>query len=342
MKLGGLVTTVAAPRGTKISGLGTYAPSRVRTNDELATMVDTSDEWIMRRTGIRERRIAGPDEFTSDLCTAAAGDLFSRSTTTPDQVELIIAGTTTPDYALPSVAAQVQYRLGMNRAGAVDIQATCAGFAYGIHLANGLVSAGIHDHVLVVAGETLSKVMDYTDRTTCILFGDGAGAALVEAGEPGSIRATLVGADGEGGQHLYRTGLSNRIAAPADRDLAPGLVRQNGREVYRWAVETVSRGVTELLRRSKLGPDDIDWFVPHSANLRITEAVCERIGIPVSRTLSSIECFGNTSAASIPLALVGGMAEGKLKAGDTVLIYGFGGGLVHAGVVLDWQLGNKR
>jgi 3-oxoacyl-[acyl-carrier-protein] synthase III len=336
------VTTTAKPRGTRVSALGTHTPSHVRTNDELATMVETSDEWIVRRTGIRERRIAAPDEFTSDLCTAAAADLFSRSTTTPEEIELIILGTTTPDYALPSVAAQVQHRLGMDKAGAVDIQATCAGFAYGLHLAHGLVGAGIHDHVLVLAGETLSKVMDYTDRATCVLFGDGAGAALVEAGEPGTIRATLVGADGAGGPHLYRTGLSNRIAAPADRNLAPGLVRQNGREVYRWAVETVARGVTELINRAKLKPDDIDWFVPHSANLRITEAVCERIGIPVSRTLSSIECFGNTSAASIPLALAGGMADGRLKAGDTILIYGFGGGLVHAGAVLDWQLENRQ
>ena len=180
--------------------------------------------------------------------------------------------------------------------------------------------------------------MDYTDRATCILFGDGAGAGLVEAAQPGSIRGSLVGADGAGGPHLYRTGLSIRIAAPADRDLAPGLVRQNGREVFRWAVETVSEGVIQLLGRAKLGPDAIDWFVPHSANTRISEAVCERIGVPISRTLSSIECYGNISAASIPLALSAAMAEGKLVPGNVVLLYGFGGGLVHAGMVLDWQI----
>ncbi len=341
------MTKVAGPplpslRGARISALGTYAPTGIRTNQDLATLVETSDEWIVRRTGIRERRIAGPDEFTSDLCTAAARDLFSRSTVRPEDVELIILATTTPDYALPSCAAQVQDRLGMHRAGAVDIQATCAGFVYGLHMANGLVSAGVHDYVLVLAGETLSKVMDYTDRTTCILFGDGAGAGLVEAAQPGSIRASVVGADGSGGPHLYRTGLSNRIAAPADRGLTPGLVRQNGREVFRWAVETVSRGVKQLLDRAKLGPDAIDWFVPHSANTRISEAVCERIGIPMSRTLSSIECYGNTSAASIPLALTIAMNEGKLVPGNVVLLYGFGGGLVHAGMVLDWQIPGAR
>ena len=332
------MTKAVGSRGARISALGTYAPTKIRTNEDLATLVETSDEWIVRRTGIRERRIAGPDEFTSDLCTGAARDLLSHSTVLPEDIDLIILGTTTPDYALPSCAAQVQHRLGMHWAGAVDIQATCAGFVYGLHLANGLVTAGIHDRVLVLAGETLSKVMDYTDRATCVLFGDGAGAALVEAAQPGSIRASTVGADGAGGPHLYRTGLSNRIAAPADRELAPGLVRQNGREVYRWAVETVARGVSQLMDRAGLSPDAVDWFVPHSANLRITEAVCERIGIPVSRTLSSIECYGNTSAASIPLALAGGMAEGKLLPGQVVLVYGFGGGLVHAGMVLDWQL----
>ena len=240
----------AAKRGARLSAIGTYAPSKVLTNDDLAKLVDTTDEWIVRRTGIRERRIAADNEFTSDLCTAAARDALTRSGTSPDNVGLVIAGTTTPDYPFPSVASQVQDRLGLRNAGAVDIQATCAGFAYGLHIANGLITAGIHDHVLVVAGETLSKVTDYTDRATCILFGDGAGAALVEAATPGNVRASIVGANGEGGPHLYRTGLSRRIASAsgaAGAELPPGLIRQNGREVYRWAVETVSAGVSRLM-----------------------------------------------------------------------------------------------
>jgi 3-oxoacyl-[acyl-carrier-protein] synthase III len=207
------VTISAAKRGARLSAIGTYAPSKVLTNDDLATLVDTTNEWIVRRTGIRERRIAGDDEFTSDLCTAAARDALTRSGVSPDDVGLVIAGTTTPDYPFPSVASQVQSRLGLRNAGAIDIQATCAGFVYGLHIANGLISAGIHDHVLVVAGETLSKVTDYSDRATCILFGDGAGAALVEAATPGRIRASIVGSNGEGGPHLYRTGLSRRIAS---------------------------------------------------------------------------------------------------------------------------------
>jgi 3-oxoacyl-[acyl-carrier-protein] synthase III len=332
------VTTAVATRGARVSALGTYAPIATRTNADLAKMVDTSDEWIVRRTGIRERHIARPDEFTSDLCEAAVRDLFSRSGVSPTDIELVIVGTTTPDYPFPSVAALIQDRLGMRNAGAIDIQATCAGFVYGVHLANGLVTAGIHDRVLVVAGETLSKVLDTTDRATCVLFGDGAGAALVEASTPPAIKATSVGADGSGAPHLYRTGLSTRIAGPAAATQAPGLVRQNGREVFRWAVETVSTNVTRLLSRAGLTPATLDWFVPHSANLRITEAVCERTGIPLERTLSSIECFGNTSAASIPLALAGAMADKKLHVGDKLLLYGFGGGLVHGGVVLDWTM----
>ena len=331
--------TTPARRGARVSAIGTYAPAKVLTNDDLAKLVETTDEWIIRRTGIRERRIAADNEFTSDLCTAAAQDLFSRCDTSPSDVDLVIVGTTTPDYPFPSVASMVQDRLGMRHAGAIDMQATCAGFAYGLHIANGLVSAGIHDRILVAAGETLSKVTDYTDRATCILFGDGAGAALVEAATPGRIRASIVGSDGEGGRHLYRTGLSRRIADATDAagaQLPPGLIRQNGREVYRWAVETVTAGVSRLMRDAGLTGDDIDWFIPHSANIRITEAVCERTGIPVTRTLSSIECYGNTSAATIPLALAPAIASNTIRRGDTLILYGFGGGLVHAGLLLDW------
>ena len=331
------MTTPALSRGARLSALGTYVPARVMTNDDLSKLVDTSDEWIIRRTGIRERRVARPDEFTSDLCVAAARDLFTRSAVRPEDVDLVIVGTTTPDYAFPSVACALQNQLGIRRAGAFDIQATCAGFAYGLHIANGLVTAGIHDRILVAAGETLTKVTDYGDRATCILFGDGAGAALVEASTPGRIKASVVGADGDGGPHLYRTGLSHRIAAPADAELPGGFIRQNGREVYRWAVETVTAGVTRLLQQASVGPEAVDWFIPHSANIRITEAVCERTGIPIERTLSSIECFGNTSAATIPLAIAEGLADNKLHAGDMVLLYGFGGGLVHAGMLLEWQ-----
>jgi 3-oxoacyl-[acyl-carrier-protein] synthase III len=323
---------MASAPGARIAAIGTYVPERVVTNEDLARVVDTTDEWIVRRTGIRERHAAAPSEFTSDLCTAAARDLLSRHPVDPSDIDFVIACTSTPDYAFPSVACVVQDRLGLPNAGAIDLNATCAGFVYGLHAANGLVSSGLHRRVLVVAGETLTKVTDFTDRTTCILFGDGAGAAIVEAAPKSGFRASVVGSQGSGGANLYRTGLSNCIGDGS----GPGLIHQNGREVYRWAVETVVSGVGRLLDQANLTATTLDWFVPHSANARIIEAVSERLGIPAERTLSSIEWNGNTSAATIPLALASGLRDGRLKSGQTVLMYGFGGGLVHAGAVVDW------
>jgi 3-oxoacyl-[acyl-carrier-protein] synthase-3 len=318
--------------GARISAIGTYVPERVVTNDDMARIVDTTDEWIVRRTGIRERHMAAPSEFTSDLCTSAARDLLSRHPVDAADIDFVVACTSTPDYGFPSVACIVQDRLGLPNAGAIDLNATCAGFMYGLHTANALVSAGLQRRVLVVAGETLTKVSDYTDRTTCVLFGDGAGAALVEATPTSRFRASLVGSHGAGAANLYRTGLSNCLGDGS----GPGLIHQNGREVYRWAIETVVDGVNRLLDQAGLTRETLDWFVPHSANARIIEAVCERVGIPAERTLSSIEWYGNTSAATIPLALASGLRDGRLKAGQSVLMYGFGGGLVHAGAVLDW------
>ncbi len=330
----GAPSPAASPRyESRIAAIGTYAPSRVLTNADLAKMVDTNNDWIVRRTGIRERRVAADDEFTSDLCTAAVSDLLARHETDRDAIGLVIACTTTPDYAFPSVSSQVQARLGLRHAGAVDLNATCAGFVYGLQMANGMIAAGTHRSVVVVAGETLTKVTDYTDRSTSILFGDAAGAVLVERSDRRTMLASSMGADGNGGPLLYRTGISERIA----QGEPPGFIRQHGREVYRWAVEAVTAGVCDLLQQANLSPDRLTWFVPHSANLRITEAVCERTGIPMNRTLSSIENHGNTSAATIPLALAPAIADGRIRPGDTILLYGFGGGLVHAGLLLEWR-----
>ena len=324
-----------ARTGARIAALGAYVPPQVLTNHDLEQLLDTNDEWIVTRSGIRERRVSAPDEFTSDLCIAAARDLAARHPTALDGVELIIVSTTTPDYAFPSVACLVQAALGIPETGAIDLNATCAGFAYGLHLANGLVTAGVHRKVLVLAGETLTKVVDTSDRATRILFGDGAGAAVVAADEerPRFLAAHL-GSDGNGAGKLFRTGLSSRVS-PND---ATALIRQNGRQVFRWAVETVACGAKSVVEKAGLELNEIDWFVPHSANARITEAVCERIDFPVERTLSSLEYFGNTSSATIPLALAEGVRRGQLKSGDLVLLYGFGGGLVHAGLVVEWTL----
>jgi 3-oxoacyl-[acyl-carrier-protein] synthase III len=318
-----------------IAAMGTYLPERRLTNDDLAKMVDTDDAWIVRRTGIRERHITRPDEFTSDMCFAAVRDMESRGGSL-DEVDYLVACTVTPDYRFPSVAARLQDRLGLQRIGAVDIGAGCAGFVYGLDFADALIATGRARKVLVVAGETLSKITDYTDRSTCVLFGDGAGAALVgnsDEPEP-TVLARRINSDGAAGRELYCTGLRTDVDGVPD---SQPFLRQNGRAVYEWVLKNISAGVGELLASAELTPADVDWFVPHSANLRMIEAVCKRTGIPLARTLTSIESCGNTSTASIPLALAPAFADGRVKRGDTVLLYGFGGGLVECGLLLRWS-----
>jgi len=320
----------------RVTAIGTHVPQQVLRNSDLERMVDTSDEWIVQRTGIRERRIAASDQYTSDLAIAAVKDLADRFGKQLDDVDMVLVATSTPDYPFPSVACQIQAHFGIRRAGAIDLGAACAGFAYGLHLANGLVTAGLHKKVLVVGAETLSKVTDYKDRSTCILFGDGAGAVLVEYDEenPGFL-AAFTSSKGEGGIHLYRIGLSREMKGQA---LAgDGCIVQNGREVYKWAVTTVPQGMKELAGRAGIALDEVDWFIPHSANLRMIESICEKSGFPLEKTLYSMEEYGNTSTASIPLAWDKGIREGRVKAGDTLMLYGFGGGLVQAGVVLTWN-----
>ncbi|MBL0389438.1 ketoacyl-ACP synthase III [Tumebacillus sp. ITR2] len=320
-----------------ITALGVYTPERVLSNADLEQMVETSDEWIVQRTGMRERRIAAPDEFTSDLCVAAVQQMIETYNVSVEDVDLILVSTTTPDYPFPSVASQVQAQLQIPNAGALDISAACAGFVYALHMANGLITSGLHRKVLVIGAETLSKVVNAEDRTTSILFGDGAGVALVEWEEHNpSFLYSHLGSEGAGGKSLYRTGLSSRMG---DLELlGDGKIVQNGREVFKWAVNTIVRDVPLLVEKAGLSLDDIDWFVPHSANLRIIEASAERLKFPMEKTLHSLEYFGNTSSATIPLALQLGLQEGKIQNGDTILLYGFGGGLVYAGMVLRWTI----
>jgi 3-oxoacyl-(acyl-carrier-protein) synthase III len=320
-----------------ITAIGTYSPDKVLSNADLEQIVDTSDEWIVQRTGIRERRIAAADQFTSDLCIRAVQNMQERYGVHVGDVDFIIVATSTPDNVIPSVAAQVQAGLGIKQCGAIDIQAACAGFTSAIQLANGLLLSGFYRKILVIGGETLSKVTNYEDRTTCILFGDGAGAILMEARDgKGDILAVSSQTDGTGGHHVYRSGLSPAINA-TDIDTTSRIV-QNGREVYKWALSHVSQGITGLLQDSGYAPSQINWFVPHNANQRIIDALCERTGINEQQALSSIEHYGNTSAASIPLALDAAVREGRVLPGHLLLLYGFGGGLTQSGVLLRWSI----
>jgi 3-oxoacyl-[acyl-carrier-protein] synthase-3 len=321
----------------RITAFGTYVPERRLTNDDLKEMVDTNDEWIVKRTGMKERRIAGEEESTSSLAVKAVEDLVERSGRQLEGVDCIIVATTTADYALPSVAARIQHHFQIPHTASFDLSAACAGFTYGLHVANGLVSSGLHQKILVVGAEAMSKVIDYEDRATCILFGDGAGAMLVERDEenPGFLGAHLE-TEGSGGVHLYRTLTEQTMdGIPLQ---ANGKMVQNGREVYKWAVRSVPRGIEELLLKAEMSRSDVDWFIPHSANLRIIESICERTGLSLNRTLTSVEYMGNTSSASIPLALDNGIKEGKLEKGDVLLLYGFGGGLTHAGLLVRWDV----
>ncbi|WP_376747398.1 ketoacyl-ACP synthase III [Brevibacillus reuszeri] len=324
----------------RITAIGTYVPTRVMTNAELEQMVETSNEWILQRTGIHERRIAAEDQFTSDLAIAAVENLIHTYQKSVTDVDMILVATSTPDYPFPSVATQIQAHFGIEQAGALDLSATCAGFTYALHVANTMICSGLHQKVLVVAAETLSKVTDYTDRTTCILFGDGAGAVLVERDEKASgFHSFYQGSKGDGGIHVYRTGFSEKMFG---RDLtATGCIVQNGREVYKWAATTIPKAMEEVVSRAGKSLEDVDWFIPHSANLRMIESICEKSDFPIEKTLVSMTHYGNTSAASIPLALDLGIQQGKVKNGDTLLLYGFGGGLVHAGLMLTWDVDGK-
>lgn len=321
----------------RITAIGSYVPEKRLTNNEIEKLVDTNDEWILQRTGIKERRIAGEHEFTSDISIKAVENLTLRYGKSLEDVDMVIVCTMTPDMKTPSVAALVQAKLGIPNTGSIDLNAACAGFAYGLHIANGLITAGLNRKILVIGAETFSKIIDYSDRSTCILFGDGGGAVLVERDEhQSSFIAAHMGTNGEQAHNLYCTNLSNRMFG---EELAVnGFVAQNGREVYKWAVNTVPKGVTALLEKAGMSPDEIDWFVPHSANLRIIESICNRSKLPLERTVYSLEYFGNTSAATIPLSLDKGMEDGNIKPGDKLLLYGFGGGLTHAGLVLNWSI----
>ncbi|WP_020617511.1 ketoacyl-ACP synthase III [Paenibacillus daejeonensis] len=318
----------------RITAIGTYVPEKILTNLELEGMVDTNDEWIVQRTGIRERHISEPHQYTSDLCFHAVRNLRERYQVGLEDVDHVIVATSTPDTVFPSMAARVQGEFGIRAAGALDIQAACAGFVSGLQLANGLLLSGSCRKILVIGAETLSKITDYTDRSTCILFGDGAGAVLVEAGAEGSFIASRSATDGTIGHHLYRSALSDNIAGSPIA--THGCIVQNGREVYKWAVTQVSEGITDLLHTSGTPAEQLDWLIPHSANLRILESISERTGIGMDRILESVVRYGNTSAASIPLALDSGIRAGRVKPGHSVLLYGFGGGLTQSGLLLQW------
>lgn len=321
----------------KITAQGAYVPQKIMTNQDFEKLVETSDEWIQQRTGIIERRITAQDEYTSDISYQAVVDLQQKYNVDVSDVDMIINATLTPDYKTPSVASYVQARLGIKNAGALDINAACAGFAYGLNLANGLITSGENKKILVIGAETLSKITDYEDRSTCILFGDGAGAFLVEYSETdASFIASSSGSDGDKGHHLYCSELSQEMFGEQLENA--GNIVQNGRGVYKWAVGNVPNIINETLDKSDFDLEDIDWFVPHSANARMIESICDKANIAREKALMSLAYYGNTSSATIPLAIDLAMEHNKIKKGDNLLLVGFGGGLAYASTLIKWTL----
>lgn len=322
-----------------ISGCGMYVPEKILTNRDLEALVDTSDEWIASRTGIRARRIAAPGETTSTMGIAAARQAIERAGLTPADIDLVLLGTATPDFQFPATACLVQDALGI-RGGAVDLEAGCTSFMYALSLAAATVAAGMNRHVLVVGSEALSRILDWSDRSTCVLFGDGAGAVVVSAGQPGGLEPQWVlGSDGSGGDSLCIPAGGSRLPA-SETTVIQGLhfVKMAGPEVFRFATRVVGEAIGQVLSRASLGVDDIDLCIPHQANVRIIDSAMRRVGIPSDRVFLNIDRYGNTSSASIPIALFEAEAEGRLRPGDTVVMVGFGAGLTWGAGVIEWQV----
>jgi 3-oxoacyl-[acyl-carrier-protein] synthase-3 len=327
-------------RGATITGTGMYVPERVLTNADLEQMVDTSDEWIFERTGIRERRIAAPDQASSDLAAAAARRALDMARLTASDVDHIIVATTTPDRYLPSCACTVQQKIGANNAAAYDMFAACTGFVYGLGLARALVGARVADTVMVIGVETLSRIVDYTDRNTCVLFGDGAGAALIRpcaAGE--GILAVDMHSDGELGDVLeIPAGGSREPASLVTIEGRQHFIRMHGKKLYPFAVRTMEDSLRKVMAAGGIDADDLDLVIPHQANQRIIDAVRERLGISESKVVSNIVRYGNTSSASIPISLDEVVRAGRLSPGDRLGFMAFGGGATWGASLMQWTL----
>jgi 3-oxoacyl-[acyl-carrier-protein] synthase-3 len=324
-------------RPVSITGLGCYAPKRVLTNDELAQMVDTSDEWIQTRTGIKERRIAAPEEATSDLCFPAAEAALADAAVKGSQIDLVIVATITSDMLFPSTSAILASRLGADSAAAYDLSAGCTGFVYALSQGYGAIAAGLASRVLVVGADTLSRVVDWSDRSTCILFGDGAGAVVLEEVEEGGFHAFELGADGAGGMELYLPAGGSRRPASAETVAArEHYLKMNGREVYKFATRILVSSAETVLETAGKDVGDVDLYVPHQANVRIIEHAAKRLKIEKERVFVNADRYGNTSSASIPLALRDARASGRLKDGALVLMTGMGTGLTWGSNLMTW------
>ena len=325
-----------------ITGIGCNAPERVLTNDELSKMVDTSDEWIIERTGIKERRVAAADEALSDVSLPAARAALERAGGDFASIDLVIVATVTPDMAFPSTSAIMADQLGMKNAAAYDLSAGCTGFVYAIAQAHSMVSAGLATRALVVGGDLLSKIVDWGDRSTCVLFGDGAGAVVLERVPQGGFLGFELGADGSGGPQLYMPAGGSRAPTTAET-VAEGdhFVKMNGREVFKFAARVLVESAENVLESCGVSVEDVDVYVPHQANVRIIDHARKKLGISEERTVVNVDRYGNTSSGSIPLALADAEADGRLRPGELVLMTGMGAGLTWGSALIEWTANGK-
>ncbi|MBY9078450.1 ketoacyl-ACP synthase III [Paenibacillus sp. HN-1] len=325
-------------RPVGIIGTGKYVPERILTNSDLEKIVETNDEWIVSRTGIRERHIAAPEEATSDLAYHAAVRALDSAGMKAEDLDLIIVATVTPDTTFPSTACILQDKLGAKGAAAFDLSAACSGFVYSLATAVGFIQNGMYNNALIIGADTLSRITDYTDRNTCVLFGDGAGAVILgEVPEGRGFKSFDLGAEGAGGTLLKLEGGGSRL--PASAETVEGkkhYIYMNGREVFKFAVRVMGTATEKVLEKAGLTKENIDIFVPHQANIRIIQSAMQRLELPPEKVVINVDKYANTSAASIPLALVEAAEEGRIKEGDAVLMVGFGGGLTWGASILIW------
>lgn len=325
-------------RTCSIAGVGAYVPARVLTNADLSKMVDTSDEWITTRTGIKERRIAANDEFTSDMASKAALRALKNAGVTPDQIDLIIVATLTPDMVFPSTACLVQQKIGARRIPAFDLEAACSGFIYGLEIGQQFIMSHTYDTVLVIGAEKLSSIVDWQDRNTCVLFGDGAGAAVLQSrnGSHGLL-TVVMGADGSKAELLYMPGGGSKCPATRESvDARQHYLRMEGKETFKHAVQAMCSAATEALRRCEIDISKIKCIIPHQANRRIVDAVGDRLGAKPGQMFINLDHYGNTSAASVAIALDEAVSTGRIQRGDLVLLVVFGAGLTWGAAVIEW------
>lgn len=331
-------------RYAHIVGWGSYLPDRMVTNSELSMMVDTTDEWIFQRTGIRTRHIAAPHETTATLAFEAAARAITVADMHPSQIDLIIVATSTPEYMFPSTACKVQDYLGASRAGAFDLSAACSGFVYALQMAAQSIATGSVRNAVVIGSETMSRVIDWSDRGTCVLFGDGAGAVVLKGSSiPGGVMATTLRSDGSGGDLLSLPALYHNPVPIIGAEFSTNghhknIIDMDGRQVYRFATNVIAQSVHDVLKQAELTTDDIALIIPHQANTRIIETAAKKLKLPMDKFYLNVEHNGNTSAASIPLALCDAVRDGRLRPDDNVVFVGFGGGLTWGASIVKWDV----